>query len=120
MLSTIYAPGASHLPDDSSLDWEPYGESIMPVNPPLISAEIPTHLLLPTMDLYTIQRVLREALQQNHKVTVYFKDSEDTQARALVMVSGFIAQGRLQGVDADQKAFVIPVHKLVLVQPVMQ
>lgn len=116
MLPSIYAPGEATISRAASIGHP----SLSPVDPPLLAVTVPEALLLATMDVYTVQRVLHNALANQQIVTVYFKEPQETKAKTMTMVSGYIAQGKLQGVDINQKAFAIPLHKVVLVEPIAQ
>ncbi len=115
MLPSVYAPGATRL--SNSEYSEPYAANQPPVDPPLLAVEVPEALLLATMDGYTVQRVLHNALANQQVITVYFKEPQETKAKTITVISGYITQGTLQGVDIYQQAFAIPLHKVVLVEP---
>lgn len=76
-------------------------------------AVLPGDPLVPVLDTYTIQSIVREAMADRSPVTVYYlKNPDDQGVTRTDLVSAYIKDRHVVGVDIHQQAFYMPLERI--------
>lgn len=79
----------------------------------IMQAILPGVALIPVLDIYTIQSIVREAMADHRVVTVYYQKSPDDQGVTRVdLVSAYIKDRHMVGVDIYNQAFSMPLERI--------